>query len=255
MTCQEFLARHAEYMDELLTSPEADRCQVHAAVCASCARYDRVVREGVQILRTFPEIEPSDDFFPRLQHRLYSLEDELRVSARGPGASAIVSLALAGVLALLAWSPLMRLDQVLLPVGGVAGGLGADEAESAVAADRGIALPSSLRPLEPRVGPWGGSRLAAEGESRNWTVIEFQDELAPGLELAPVRSGPAPAGEVWWWSGPNPPAQGLLPHSPGTTLAPRPLEYYSPLLTGGRAVGSTATRMVRATRDTLLPHN
>src|SRR5690606_41508985 len=108
MTCQEFLARHSEYMDGVLDPREHDRVEAHRASCPKCARYDRVVRSGVRMLRGLPEVEPSSDFFPRLQHRIYNLDERLRSGHRGTSAGAVASLAVAASLALLAWSPLLR---------------------------------------------------------------------------------------------------------------------------------------------------
>lgn len=230
MTCQDFLARHSEYMDDLLSPAEAERCAAHISSCVACARYDRVVRQGVRLLRSAPEIEPSSDFFPRLQHRLYNLEDELRAGSRGPGSSAIVSLALAGVLALLAWSPLMRLDQVLLPVAGMGEDGVVSEAGSAMAASHGNSarggasaeqyqpatprpladfnLPSSIRPLGPArpldtsARSWTPPRLLSEWETSTHRLAA--DPFEGGLSsYEPVRSTPwtTVGGEVWRWSG------------------------------------------------------
>jgi hypothetical protein len=78
--------------------------QWHLASCTSCARYDRVVRRGTELARELPEITPSDDFAERLQHRIYHVQDGAGIAGnRASGAA--VTLAVAGVIALLAWSP------------------------------------------------------------------------------------------------------------------------------------------------------
>lgn len=107
MTCQEFLARYSEYLDELLDPMEAARWHHHLGRCASCARYDRVMRQGLELVRDLPSLEPSPDFEARLQHRLFHVRDE-REDERASGASAVVALAIAGMLAAIAWSPLLR---------------------------------------------------------------------------------------------------------------------------------------------------
>lgn len=108
MICQDFLARYSEFVDGAMEPTEAARWSDHLAECASCSRYDRVVRTGTDLVRGLPEIEPSYDFFPRLQHRIYNLDDDLRSQHRSSMSSAVVSLAVAGTLALLAWAPLLR---------------------------------------------------------------------------------------------------------------------------------------------------
>lgn len=108
MTCQEFLARHSEYVDERMDPREAALWKEHRAGCISCARFDRTVRRGGELLRGLPEIEPSYDFFPRLQHRIYNLEDDLRSRRNASTTGAVTSLAIAASLALLAWAPVLR---------------------------------------------------------------------------------------------------------------------------------------------------
>jgi hypothetical protein len=264
MTCQEFLVRHAEYMDDLLTSPEAARWQAHASSCNSCAHYDRVVRQGVSLLRALPEVEPSSDFFPRLQHRLYNLEDGIGDGARGPGGSVMVSLAIAGVQALLAWSPLLRLDQGLLPVVGTGDGWVAGEAGNTMAADREVTepAPSSIRPIEPVGSIWTGSYQIDRRQATGWVATDLIGESAPTFELVPHSQWPVPAGEVWWWSGAGFQAQGLrsytptLNQRPGAALAPQLPATYSPLLTGGtRTTNAAGAELVRTAGDTVLPYN
>ncbi len=113
MTCQEFLARYSEYLDELLDPMEAARWHHHMGRCASCARYDRVVRQGLELVRDLPLLEPSPDFEPRLQHRLFHVRDE-QAGEHASGASAVVALAIAGMLAAIAWSPLLRQDPLTI---------------------------------------------------------------------------------------------------------------------------------------------
>lgn len=157
MICQDFLARYSEFVDGELDPRRAARMQEHLVDCAACARYDRVVRQGTEIARGLPEVEPSYDFFPRLQHRIYNLEEDLRSRRDASTTGAAVSLAVAGALALLAWAPLLRsaLDPVPSPDGvpgtaAVEESFGAEEpvqlaAEGATAAQRADAGQASGR--------------------------------------------------------------------------------------------------------------
>lgn len=110
MDCQEFLNRHSEFLDELLSDEQADRFRVHVAACAACGRYDRVVRRGVEVLRGLPAPELSRDFEVRLGRRLTETRDVALIE-RGAGTGAAVSLVLAAMLALAAWGPLLRADE------------------------------------------------------------------------------------------------------------------------------------------------
>ncbi len=104
MTCSEFLRRYSDYDDSLLSPEENAACRAHMAVCASCARYDRVLRKGRMIARQLPHPEPSRDFFPCLHARLDEVRRQrrqARVGATGTLAAATVVLAAVGGLGLL----------------------------------------------------------------------------------------------------------------------------------------------------------
>jgi|GEM_PF-446370 len=277
MTCQEFLARHAEYMDELLPASEVARWEAHISACASCARYDRVVRRGVELLRAAPQIEPSSDFFPRLQHRIYNLEDEMRGGHRGPGAGAMASLAIAGVLAFLAWSPLLRLDQMFAPAAAVDTGVAATgvanavttaepasftagepaariavEPPSAPALGEGRSQsatgtqwrriefdgPSALRPLEV-AGEWGTPR--PRSGAAGWGSFEFVDDFDAPFDLLPTI--PPSRESLWWFGSSTQPQHGPI----GRGLVQQRANLYPPMLTGARVDGPASVQVHRAT--------
>ena len=78
MTCNDFLERHTEWLDGELDSAAARRVMAHASRCESCARYDRVVRRGTDLVRNIvPPVEVSDDFGARVRHRLYHERDAM----------------------------------------------------------------------------------------------------------------------------------------------------------------------------------
>lgn len=104
MTCREFLARHSDYLDGELTSEDAARVAAHAAACPSCARYDRVLRRGLALVRQATPVEPTYEPYIGLQEHL------ARAGGRRPssGGAVLATLAVAGVVAMLAWT--VRLD-------------------------------------------------------------------------------------------------------------------------------------------------
>lgn len=73
--------------------------------CASCARYDRVVRRGIDLVRELPDVQPSESFDIRLQHRLLHIRDADALAR--PRATGAAALGIAAAIALLAWSPLL----------------------------------------------------------------------------------------------------------------------------------------------------
>jgi anti-sigma factor RsiW len=78
MDCAKFIESYSEYRDGLLAEREQGMLREHADGCARCARYDRVISGGVGILQALPRPEVSDDFMPRLQYRLFALEERRR---------------------------------------------------------------------------------------------------------------------------------------------------------------------------------
>ena len=71
MICREFLERHSDFRDGLVTSPPDLRSLArHLAHCASCRRYDASIRYAVQALHSASPIALSADFRQRLDARL-----------------------------------------------------------------------------------------------------------------------------------------------------------------------------------------
>ena len=112
MNCQDFLTLHSEYIDERLSQYDADRCRVHAVMCAACGRYDHIVRRGQELLRRLPDPELSPNFATVLDYRLSLVREEASAD-RGAGMGAVLSLAIAAMLAFAAWGPLLRADDDL----------------------------------------------------------------------------------------------------------------------------------------------
>src|SRR2546426_12774517 len=71
MLCNEFLERHTEFRDGLITfSRELHRFARHMAHCTTCRRYDATICEAVNALHSASPIAPSPDFRQRLDARL-----------------------------------------------------------------------------------------------------------------------------------------------------------------------------------------
>jgi hypothetical protein len=100
------MARHSDFMDGMLPTLAAARLRAHVGSCAACARYDRVVRKGIDLVRDLPRLEPTTDFERRLEHRLFHIDDARTLQSTRP-AGAAATLVVAAVIAMLAWSPLL----------------------------------------------------------------------------------------------------------------------------------------------------
>jgi anti-sigma factor RsiW len=71
MLCREFLERHTDFRDGLITSPwDLRRFARHITHCATCRRYDATILQAVQALHSATPITPSADFRERLDARL-----------------------------------------------------------------------------------------------------------------------------------------------------------------------------------------
>ncbi len=107
MTCGEFLAQHSEYLDEELGAQAAAEMGLHLAGCTRCARYDRVLRRGLELVREMEPVLPtSDAYLPLHQHLAGNTPPPPDITT--PRAPFAVTIAVAGVVALLAWSALFR---------------------------------------------------------------------------------------------------------------------------------------------------
>lgn len=113
MTCDEFIEAFSDLVDE--TGSEKLRAEAlrHRDACADCRRYEEVYRGGLRLLETeIDEIEVSEDFHLRLQHRLFHVDDEraLARSRAGVAPSSMVLGAAAVMAALLAVPPFFEPD-------------------------------------------------------------------------------------------------------------------------------------------------
>jgi anti-sigma factor RsiW len=108
MTCSDFVARFTDFSDGDAPPEDVRAMQEHLAGCESCRRYKTVVEHGAELLRALPTPELRDDFEPRLQHRLYHVQEERYLEGAATSrAPALTVLGIAVVLTAVAWSPLL----------------------------------------------------------------------------------------------------------------------------------------------------
>jgi anti-sigma factor RsiW len=104
MTCSDFLDGFSDYIDGIGDDTRLDAARTHRDACRSCHRYEEVFLRGRELLRGEQALDVPEDFHPRLQHRLYHVDDE-RALARAPSGSATLLLTVAAALTVAAWSP------------------------------------------------------------------------------------------------------------------------------------------------------
>lgn len=120
ITCSEFLDGYSDYRDGELDDGRCAQFLEHARHCARCADYDRVVCGGVRVLQQLPALEISEDFMPRLQHRLMHVEDERALGRTTARATSAVVLGVAAALAGAAAAPLLRSEAAVLELAPIA---------------------------------------------------------------------------------------------------------------------------------------
>lgn len=108
MNCSQVVAHFTDYLDGTASAEEAGAIERHLDGCPKCVRYQNVLRNGSALLRTLPEPELREDFVPRLQHRLFNVDNERAIRATADsGAPAMTVAAIAVLLAVIAWSPVL----------------------------------------------------------------------------------------------------------------------------------------------------
>lgn len=109
MDCQEYLARFSEYVDGRIEAESLEEMEAHRLTCLPCGRYSRLLEAGTELLRSSAPVEVPDDFRPRLDHRILHVEDGAAIAreSHGTGATTVSVLAVAVLLALSAWAPVI----------------------------------------------------------------------------------------------------------------------------------------------------
>lgn len=109
MECSDFLSAFTDYRDGLADPARLRRLERHRQSCPSCRRYCRTLDEGVRLLRSRSPAPVSEDFRPRLQHRIYHVEDDDAIAPPGgsSGVAPVAAVSMAILLALAAWSPVL----------------------------------------------------------------------------------------------------------------------------------------------------
>jgi len=104
MNCSDYVANFSDHLDGGASAEDVRAMEAHVAECGACRHYREVVERGSALLRSLPEPELSEDFGPRLQHRLYHV-DEASLEGATSATPAMTVLGMAILLTAVAWSP------------------------------------------------------------------------------------------------------------------------------------------------------
>jgi hypothetical protein len=84
MNCREFKSKHVGFIDDVLSAFDMRAMRQHVSACPSCASLDVRIRRSLLVMRNLPQIEPSADFFSRLNEELGKGLPPSRESSRQP---------------------------------------------------------------------------------------------------------------------------------------------------------------------------
>ena len=116
MECKGFLERFSEFYDGKAT--DAGVFEQHAAECPDCRRYAETLTRSLALLRVVPRVAVREDFHPRLQHRIYHVQEDLaRRRSGAPFTRLGVAFAATVLVALAVWGPALvrETPEVALP--------------------------------------------------------------------------------------------------------------------------------------------
>jgi hypothetical protein len=107
MDCQQYLALVSEFLDGRAEAGVSKEMEAHRLACERCHRYSKTLEAGGDLLRALPTLDVPPDFRPRLDHRIFHLEDGASIAreSTGTGATTVSVLAVAVLVALSAWAP------------------------------------------------------------------------------------------------------------------------------------------------------
>ena len=106
MTCSNFIRGFSEFYDGVAPASFKEHAESHLASCPDCRRYLEVVDRGRDLLRSLKGVDLTEDFGPRLQHRIYHVADAEALSGNSAsGATAATAFGMAILLVFAAWSP------------------------------------------------------------------------------------------------------------------------------------------------------
>ncbi len=84
MNCKEVYRDFSDYLDGKLSEERRSELESHITNCARCNAYHRTLADGVREYRSLPQIKLPDDFYGRLEHSIYDIEENERLERSRP---------------------------------------------------------------------------------------------------------------------------------------------------------------------------
>ncbi len=108
MTCSEYFKNFSDLIDGNTAEEDVRAFEEHLNECSACSRHRRVIEQGSALLRTLPRPKLSENFVPRLRHRLHHVDDQYSLRSAASVATPPALLAMAVILMIVSWLPVLR---------------------------------------------------------------------------------------------------------------------------------------------------
>ena len=108
MTCSKYFKNFSDLIDGNTAKEDVRAFEEHLNECSACSRHRRVIEQGSALLRALPRPKLSENFVPKLRHRLYHVDDQHPLRSPASVAMPAALLATAVVLMIVSWLPILR---------------------------------------------------------------------------------------------------------------------------------------------------
>ena len=108
MTCSKYFKNFSDLIDGNTAKEDVRAFEEHLNECSACSRHRRVIEQGSALLRALPRPKLSENFVPKLRHRLYHVDDQHSLRSPASVAMPAALLATAVVLMIVSWLPILR---------------------------------------------------------------------------------------------------------------------------------------------------
>ena len=108
MTCSKYFKNFSDLIDGNTAKEDVRAFEEHLDECSACSRHRRVIEQGSALLRALPRPKLSENFVPKLRHRLYHVDDQHSLRSPASVAMPAALLATAVALMIISWLPVLR---------------------------------------------------------------------------------------------------------------------------------------------------
>ena len=108
MTCSKYFKNFSDLIDGNTLEEDLRDFEEHLRECPACSHHRLVIEQGSALLRTLPEPKLSENFLPRLWHRLYHVDNQRAFRSSAFAAMPVIALASIVIVVVVSWLPALR---------------------------------------------------------------------------------------------------------------------------------------------------